>query len=130
MPTKKPLKPEKIVEADVLAACKEMGLDVSVYDSKAVYSEKRRCYMKNPHVEEGHPDLAGNNQNGVACYIELKAVRKLRTVTPLQLAFLRRKIESGCFAVVVDSADLLFQHYLAWRQQGQQYLLEQLQKLG
>lgn len=126
----KPLGPEKLVEKEVLEACKQMGLDVDVYDSKATFSQARGGYHKNKSLVEGHPDLAGNDSQGVAVYVELKAKGRLRTLRPAQIAFLDRKIAQGCFAVAVDSSDLLFDLYLRWKQQGRQVLEAHLASLN
>jgi hypothetical protein len=104
--------PEKIVEQKVLSLCLELGLDVDVIDSKATYSQKAKKYLKSRSAPAGISDLIGNNENGLAVWIELKALGKLNTIRPNQRAFLIRKIEKGCFACVVDSPELLSNIYL------------------
>jgi selenophosphate synthase len=117
------LKPEKITEADVLAMCSQLGLDVAVIDSKAIYSKNKEKYVKNYCVPEGSPDIWGSTPDGFAVYLELKAKGKLHTVTPAQRQFLLRKAQAGCFAAAVDSADLLFDLYCQWKTNGASVLL-------
>jgi hypothetical protein len=125
----KPLKPEKIVELEVLEACKQLGFSVSVIDSKATYSKNLGRYSQSRSAPEGFPDLVGCTPNGVLAAIELKARGKLRTIRPKQVDFLQKKIEMNCFAVCVDSADLLFDLYLQWKQRGREVLQEHLSSL-
>ena len=110
------LKPEKIVEGDVLAFIDAFTtFSVQVFDSKATYSENDKRYKKSKSVPEHFPDLAGNCTNsGRAVYIELKAKGKLSTTSPGQHRFLSQKIDDGCFACVVDSAERLKEIYFEW----------------
>jgi hypothetical protein len=124
--TKKPLKPEKLVERQVLAMCARMGLDVDVIESKATYSKNLERYTKSKAAPVGMADLVGNDANGVAVFIELKAPGKVENLRPEQRAFLLRKIQSGCFAVAVDDPELLFSLYVRWRKEGSAVLLERL----
>ena len=118
------MKPEKITEVEVLAMCSQLGFDVSVIDSKATYSTNLERYAKSKSAPSGFPDITGNDDRGMAVFIELKAKGKLSTLRPAQKIFLLRKIQSGCFAVVVDSADLLFDLYSQWRKDPQKFLSE------
>jgi len=104
--------PEKIVEKLVLDVCKELNFDVDVIESKATYSKAAQRYLKSRSAPEGISDLVGNNENGLAVYVELKAKGRTNTLRPNQKAFLIRKIEKGCFACVVDSPELLTSIYL------------------
>jgi hypothetical protein len=97
-------KPEKAVEFEVLAWCKDHGFDMSVVDS-STYGVR---YGLNK-TSESLPDLVGN-VGMYSVWIELKAPGKLSTISIRQHAFLKRKIEAGAFAVCVDSAKLLEQH--------------------
>ena len=106
--------PEKIVEKLVLLECLRLGLDVDVIESKATFSQKANRYKKSKAAPEGFPDLVGNDQNGNAVYIELKAEGKIKTLRPLQRLFLERKILMGCFAVVIDSPEFLTTSYLKY----------------
>ena len=118
------MKPEKITEVEVLAMCSQLGFDVSVIESKATYSKNLERYTKSKSAPVGISDIVGNDDRGMAVYVELKAKGKLSTLRPAQKIFLLRKIQSGCFAVVVDSADLLFDLYSQWRKDPQKFLSE------
>lgn len=109
------LKPEKLVEKEVLAMAQDLGFDLSMIDSKAIFSEKKQEYTKNYCVPEGAPDLWGCDSNGVAVYLELKAPGKLKSLSEKQKKFLARKIDYNCFAVAVDSPQLLFDLYSKWK---------------
>lgn len=119
------MKPEKIVEKQVMAMAKQIGLDLSVVESKAKYSKALGIYRQS-ETESGYSDISGNTPDGIAVFVELKAPGKIRNLSPQQRSFLLRKIEAGCFACCVDSPDLLFQNYLGWKQQGREFLLRAL----
>lgn len=123
------MKPEKKVEAEVLAACIHLGLDVDVFDSKAVYSEHKKGYTKSKAAPEGCSDIIGNTPQGIAVFIELKAKGKLSGIRPKQREFLLRKAQAGCFACCVDSVDLLFSLYLGWKVEGRELLQAHLSSL-
>lgn len=103
---KKNQKPEKELEKQILAACEQWGFDLHVVEAKAVYSEKAGRYLRG-QTEAGLPDLVGNLE-GLSVWIELKAPGRRSTLKEHQRAFLVRKIEAGCFAVCVDSAEGLY----------------------
>ncbi len=126
--TKKALTPEKIVEADILAMCAELGLDVSVVDSKMTYSAGLKKYVES-ETESGFSDLCGNTPDGFGVFIELKAIGKIKTVTQKQKNFLIRKAEAGCFACAVDRPEVLFRLYLDWKRDGRAALLSHLEQL-
>lgn len=105
---KKRKRPEKEVEREVKDWCEEFGWDVTVIDSGFHEGERSKV------GEYGFSDLAGNTPEGLSCYIELKAKGKISTLSIQQYLFLRRKIEKNCFAVVVDSAQLLGNLYRAF----------------
>lgn len=134
-PKRKNEKPEKIVERSVLAWCKKHKLDVSVVECKGVYNAKTRTFLHGM-TEPGYSDLSGNNQLGMAVYIELKAPGRRSTLRFKQREFLIRKIKAGCFAVVVDSSELLEEIYYQWGNyinkdlfgEAKQYLMGQIPK--
>ena len=101
-PRRKNGKPEKEIEKEVLAWCRNRGWDVNVIEAKSTYSESAGRYIAQS-VAPGFSDIAGNTQVGLAVYIELKAPGKLSTIRQQQREFLLRKIGQGCFAVCVDS---------------------------
>lgn len=128
MPKKrKALKPEKIVEADILSTCKQLGLDVSVVDSKMHFTQKG--FLQESETEAGFSDITGNTSDGISVYIELKARGKISTLTQKQKKFLIRKAEAGCFAVAVDRAEVLVRLFLDWKKDGRQVLLKFLEQI-
>lgn len=128
--SKKNNKPEKIVEKDVMHWLKTMGFDCNVVESKAVYSQKAGIYLHS-QTDPGFSDIAGNNDNGLSVYIELKAKDRRSTLKEHQRQFLIRKINTNCFAVCVDSAERLENFYKKWgdilirhgRLKAQKYLI-------
>lgn len=118
--TKKILGPEKVVEKEILAMCKEIGLDMSIVDSGLEFTKNGG--QKESDTEVGFSDLVGNDPNGIACYIELKARGKIKTLSDSQRRFLLRKAQAGCFACVVDRPEVLFSLFLAWKSEGRNVL--------
>lgn len=112
-PKKKNKKPEKIVEKQVTDWCKKHDLDVSIVECKGVYNSATNTYLHGM-TEPGYSDLSGNNKYGMAVYIELKAKGRRSTIRLRQMQFLVRKIKAGCFAVVVDSPEILEEQYYQW----------------
>lgn len=125
------MKPEKITEQLCLAYCNQVGIDVSVIDSKATFSQKSNTYKKSKSAPEGFPDLVGNTQSGVAVYIELKAKGKISTLRDKQYLFLKNKIQQNCFACAVDSDEMLHDIYMNWIKADNKvdYLLSKLPKV-
>jgi len=99
-------KPEKEVEEEVLEWCRSCGWDVNVIEAKSTWNERAGRYISQS-VTPGYPDISGNTDVGLSIYIELKAPGKRSTLRPEQYSFLLRKINTGCFAVCVDSASYL-----------------------
>lgn len=122
------VKREKAVEKEVMAMAQEIGLDLSVIDSSAKYSKTLERYREGV-TESGFSDLCGNDQEGRAVFVELKAPGKLRAIRAEQIRFLERKARSGCFAVCVDSGQLLFDLYVQWKIEGSQSLFRHLDSL-
>lgn len=104
--------PEKIVEKLSLEECKALQFDVDIIESKATFSKNANRYLKSRSAPEGISDIVGNDSNGIAVFIELKAKGKLKTLRPKQREFLIRKIESCCFAVVIDNPENITKYYL------------------
>lgn len=105
--------PEKEVEKEALVWCKSKGFDISVVESKAVYSRAAGRYLRG-QTEAGFSDLVGVTNDGRAVFIELKAKGKLSTLKPHQYDFLLRKIKLGAFACCIDSASLLDEVHSKW----------------
>jgi hypothetical protein len=107
--------PEKLVEKEVLAWCKQQGWSVDVVESKAVYSASAGRYLSG-QTKSGYADVVGSTDQGLSVSIELKSPGRLATVRLAQYEFLKEKIHKNCFAVVVDSAKLLESTYLEFLQ--------------
>lgn len=131
LPTRKNEKPEQEVVNKILVWLKQNDFDAMTIEAKATYSVQRGGYSGRA-ASPGTPDIIGNFKDGLAIWIEAKAPSRRSTVRDLQIQFLTRKIQSCCFAVVVDSVDLLEQ---TWRQfitlpseRRIEFLLDQLPK--
>lgn len=103
-PRRKNQKPEEILKAQVLIWLRQHGFSVHAVESKAVFSQKLGRYM-NSQAVPGFADIAGACPNGIGCFIELKAPGRRSTLRPAQRKFLLEKVNLGCFAVVIDSAE-------------------------
>lgn len=101
-PPRKNGRPEKQVEQEVLNWCRLRGWDVNVIEAKSTFSEQQGRYIAQA-AAPGISDIVGNTRTGLAVFIELKATGKLSTIRANQREFLLRKINTGCFAVCVDS---------------------------
>ena len=113
-PRRKNKKPEKITESEVMKWLASHHMDCNVVESKAVYSQSAGRYLGG-QTDAGFSDIVGNDPDGHALFIELKARGCVRRVSPAQRAFLERKIWKNAFAVVVDSAELLEEIYFRWK---------------
>lgn len=123
-PTRHNNAPEKEVQDEVLKWLRDNGFSINVVESKAIYNRKSERYISQS-VAPGFVDLVGNDKIGLGVFIELKAKGRRSTLRDNQRAFLQEKINTGCFAVVVDSVELLekqYEHFvlLRYRQQIQQ----------
>jgi len=123
------MKPEKIVEIEILLKSSKDNFLFFIYESKAVYSAKACTYLHS-QLPTGHSDLAGICPCGLPAYIELKAKGKLSTLKSNQKIFLTNVINHGAFAVVVDSYKLLSEYYEKFhslkREERKTYLLSLL----
>ena len=113
-PKRKNEKPEKEVEKDVLDWSKKNNCFLHVVESKAVYSVSAGRYLAG-QAEDGYPDLSGNNTDGHSMWVELKAKGKRSNLSVNQYEYLCSKIDQNCFAVVVDSSDILNEFYYSWK---------------
>jgi hypothetical protein len=105
-PTRKNSKPEKELEKEVLALLRSWGWSVAVVESKSTYDPRAGRYISQS-IKQGFSDLVGNTDQGLSIYIELKAPRRRSTLRLKQREFLVEKINSGCFAVCIDSTRML-----------------------
>lgn len=126
-PRRKNAKPEKLVEKEVLAWCKQKGWSVDVVESKAVYSASAGRYLSG-QTRPGFADLVGSTAEGLSVYLELKSPGRKSCVRAKQYDFLLQKIQSNCFAGVFDSASSLESTYRAFLQahDRKHYLKSQL----
>lgn len=114
-PKKPRLKRNKHPERDLVQKpCVEwmrmQGWIVKIYESKATWNPNQQRYMQQA-MAAGHADCMGNTLEGLMLAIEFKAPGKLKTFTKdgnqRQIEFIIEKIESNCFACVVDSLERL-----------------------
>lgn len=133
VPTRKNEKPEKEVEKKVLDWCRSFaGWSMDVVEAKAVFSEGAQMYLHS-QAKSGFSDLVGCTGMGLFVAIELKAPGRLSTLREKQREYLIDKINKGCFAVVVDSVELLI---TLWKtfvslpsvEERKKFLLESLPK--
>jgi hypothetical protein len=114
---KKNKKPEKLVEAECLLWMRSQGWKIEVYESKATFDPRRGIY-RNQGVMAGTCDIMGVLPSGIAIAIELKAPGKLSTFNKMgnqrQVDFITDRINTNCFACVVDGVDYLRTIYLRW----------------
>lgn len=110
--------PEKtIVEPMVLAWSRNMGFDLTVVDTSAVWNPMAKRYLRR-QASESLPDLIGNF-GPTSVWIELKAPDQRNAINSKknihQKDFLIRKINQGCFAVVTDGPKHLSEVFHKWR---------------
>ena len=110
-PHRKNEKPEKEVEAAVLAWCRSRNWFLQVFEAKSVFSEQSQRYIS-ATMKAGTPDLVGITNCGVFVAIELKAPGRRSTLRPRQREFLLEIIKRGGFGVVVDSVSMLEKAWL------------------
>lgn len=111
----KRLKPEKIVEREILHWAHLNGCWFEVYDSKATFSKAAQRYKKSKSAAKGTPDLIGSNDLGIGLYVELKAPGKEDECYLEQKNFLIKVINSNCFGAVVSSYQQMDQMYSTWK---------------
>lgn len=111
------MKPEEIVEKEIMGLAPLYGFDLTVVDSANVFSNVTRKYTRRM-TSEVCSDIMGNN-GPYACFIELKAKGKLSQFNVKdnfkQKSFIVRKIETGAFACVVDSIERLLVIWSEWK---------------
>lgn len=128
-PRRKNEKPEAEVVQKILIWLKQNDFDAMTVEAKATYSVQRGGYTGRA-ASPGTPDIIGNYKTGLSCWIEAKAKGRRSTLRELQREFLIRKIQSNCFAVVVDSVECLENIWNQFRalphSDRQMFLLNQL----
>lgn len=125
-------KPEQESVFECLSWLKRNGFDCDIIESKATFSVKAGRYLRSQAVA-GMSDLVGNDKDGRACFIEIKAKGRRSTLKEHQFEFLARKIKSNCFATVATGEDELEEIYSRFleclnlnQSHAQEYLLSQL----
>ena len=108
-------KPEKLVETVCMLWMRDRGFNVQVIDSTANWNG--RAWVQQG-AKQGTTDCVGNTPEGIACFIEFKALGRLATFhgerNQKQQWFVIKKIETNCFSCVVDSVDRLARIYTEW----------------
>jgi len=130
-PKKKQKTPEKDVQKSVLDWARENKVHLHVIEA-STWNGRTRTFGDSK-ASAGFPDLVGNTEQGLVCYIELKAKGRRSNLSDKQRVFLEAKIAQSCFAVVVDSRTRLEQYWkgfwsLKSPEERQSYLLETLPK--
>lgn len=134
LPKKPRKKRNENVEGPVVLAIKNhlngLGWDMKVIEAKAVFNEKAGRYISS-QADPGTSDLCGNDPNGHAAFIEVKALGKLKTLRLEQRDFLISKIDRNCFACVADSVERVMHIYAEWciTEFKKAYLLKQLPEM-
>jgi hypothetical protein len=105
-PSRHNASPEKDLEKIILEWMRKNGFHVNVVESKATFSHTQQRFISNS-VKSGFADIVGNHNSGIAVFVELKAPGRRSTLRENQREFLLSKIETGCFAVCVDSVEML-----------------------
>lgn len=106
--------PERKLQKEVINWLESLGFSVDNVDSKAQYSADQGRYISQ-NAKPGISDIIGNDPNGHAVYIELKAPGKRGTLRENQRDFLLRKINSNAFAIVADSKEFIWEAYSNWQ---------------
>lgn len=131
---KKNMKPEKLVEEACLKWMRDLGWEVQIIESKAVWNKAAGCYTQNQSVKTGNADCQGIMPDGTSVAVEFKAPGRLNTFLSdrrvAQRDFIIRRIHMHGFACVVDSVDKLSHIYKQWceyraidKECAKQYLL-------
>lgn len=122
-PKRNNARPEKEVEAAVMAWLKSNGFDCQVYESKSKLVNGR---WQNAGMAYGNADVQGTDPNGYSVAIELKAPGKRSSFWKLgndrQQEYILKKINTNGFACVVDSVELLEKTYRTWLKSRDQSL--------
>lgn len=113
-------KPEKDVERYCLEWMRARDWDVQIVEAKATYNPRAGRYLRNTSVSAGTCDCIGTLPDGKFVAIEFKAPGRLSTFAHdrnvEQRDYILKKIHSGAFACVVDSASRLEKIYAAWEE--------------
>lgn len=122
-------KPEQEMVDSILKWCRKQGMNLDVIEASGGMNK-----FGSITVKSGYSDISGNDKHGFAVYIEAKASGKRSTLKGHQYEFLKGKIESNAFAMVIDNVEHLASYYFTWlmhKENGQserakKYLLDNL----
>lgn len=138
-PTRRNTNPEKCVEEACVIWMKSQNWTGQVYESKAKLINGR---WQSSGLKFGHSDWMGNTPDGITACVEFKAPGARSSFNKeknhRQRQFIIERINSNCFACVVDSADCLSATYFVWQklrehdgmERAKQYLLDALPKIN
>lgn len=111
--TRKNLSPERDLQKELIKHLNSIGWSVQSVESKSTFDPRSGRYV-GVAAKHGTSDLVGNDSNGCAVFIELKAPGRIGTLREKQREFLIQKIKSNAFACVIDSLSLLIDIYSKW----------------
>ncbi len=131
-PKRRNRKPEEEVVRSIKKWAIRQSWSIHRVDSTAVYSISAGRYNYS-QAATGVSDIVGNDSEGIAVYIEVKAPGKLSKLRPGQAVFLKEKIRTNAFAVCVDRVELLANIYVIWSElsnigERKRYLMDLLPK--
>ena len=132
-------KPEKKVEKECLVYMRSLGWSVNIFEAKATWNPDAGAWTQQG-MKAGTCDCLGNTPNGVSIAVEFKAPGSLASFNSesryLQKQFIIDKINTYCFAVVVDSAEMLKTYFREWsrlvsfdRDMAKEYLMNSLPQM-
>ena len=125
--------PEARAAKEVLSALRTMGFSVQIYESKAVFDDKRGVWACKS-MQPGQPDIMGVSSEGVGVFVEMKAPGKLSTfwreTNTAQQDFILDRINMNCFSIVTDSVSHMMKLYSGWKNavDKRQFLMDSLPK--
>lgn len=105
-------RPERRFAHELLKHLHGLGFSFDVVDSSTF--NKQAGYHTENDTEPGFSDLVGNNNEGLAMYIECKAPGKRNALRASQREFLTHKIMTNCFAIVCDSVAHFDKMWASW----------------
>ncbi len=106
--------PEKQVEQSVRFWLMKNNFSVEVFDAKATFSKAHNMYKKSQSMKEGVSDLVGVSPQGYFVAVELKAPKKEKVCRLKQYHYLRAKIASNGFGLVVSDVSFLSETWKSW----------------
>ena len=105
--------PEKEVVKEICAWLKANNFSYNIVEASTF--DARTGKQTSWTVKSGFSDIMACDRHGLACYVEVKADGKLRTLKDHQREFLIDKINHNAFAGVFDSVDRLSEIYSEYK---------------